>query len=491
MSNQKYAINSIYAIWAGMLRNATKVEITITDDTTGEVIFESVDNGIRKSPGASQIDVKFSVLDHELRNNTRYTVVARSYLDYGDGGVDSNVCNEFVFPFVTDFEAPVLEDVEYYTEYDKTTKKTRLFAKIAVYDNHYSMCAMPGYIYKKDDKFSVSGFDSYFNQLYSDFNSTNYLIYELTDFIDDIKEEAYNKNTFCVVLLDYALNQSVYEVALPDDIIDLYFEEESLKLSPNQLYDLKPIIYPGTEWIELLNYSSSDESVVKVVGTQLVAVGSGTATVQASITLDNGDVKKADLNVTVLAQGEEGYKRYDKPVVNKFDLIGYKTTKAFYFNSSADREIGVDDSNTVYSDANYELTLYPSESVRLLYELIDYFGNTEVQFQSSNEDIVTVDENGLIVGISEGFASVSIKVLADGKSTYYSKTVSIEIKNPYVTSSATLSHYYGLGGEVVIPAKLRLNTIGAYAFSNYKYVDKDLSAGDVIDEENPYNTKIT
>ena len=354
------------------------------------------------------------------------------------------------------------------------------------------MSAMPGYITYNEEKnsYSAAGFDSYFNQIYSEFNSTSYLVYELTDYLDDIKENAYNKNTFSVVLIDYALNQSVYEVALPDDIVDLYFEEESVTLSPNQLYDLKPIVYPGTEWTELVDYSSSDESVVKVAGNQIIAIAPGSATVKASVTLDGGAKKTAELNVTVLGENDPGYKRYDKPVVSDFELIGYKTIKAFYFLSNDDREIGLDDSNTMYTDADYKLTLYPSESVRLLYELVDYFGNTEVRFQSSNENIVTVDEDGVVVGVAEGFASVNLKVYADGKSTYYSKTVSIEVKEPYIFASGTLSHYYGLGGEVKIPDSLKIKNIGDYAFSNYHYVPKDLSAGDVIDEENPYNTKV-
>ena len=497
LSNQKYSPNSLEYIWAGLLRNVERAEVTIVDDATGEVVYETVDYGIRKSGsrgvghGPASIDVEFSILDHELKNNSRYTVTVKTFLDYKDGGADTNKNNVFTFPFVTDFEAPVLTDVEFYTEYDKVSKTNKLFAKMAIYDNHYAMSAIPGYISKnEEDKYTVGGFDSYFTQIYSDFNSTSYVIYELTDYLDDIEKKAYNKNTFSVVLLDYALNQSVYEVSLPDDFVDLYFEEEEIKLSPNQLYDLKPVIYPGTEWTELINYSSSDESVVKVVGTKIVAVDSGNATVHASVTLESGVTKTADLDVTVLAKGDEGYRRFDKPVVSDFELTGYKTIKAFYMLSGDDREIGVDDSTTSYTDGDYELTLYPSESVKLLYELVDYFDNTEVQFQSSNEDIVTVDEEGVVVGVAEGFATITLKVLADGKSTYYSQSVSIEVKDPYVNSAATLTHYYGNGGEVRIPESLKLTMIGDYAFSNYEYVEKDLSAGDVIDEEDPYNTKI-
>lgn len=49
--------------------------------------------------------------------------------------------------------------------------------------------------------------------------------------------------------------------------------------------------------------------------------------------------------------------------------------------------------------------------------------------------------------------------------------------------------YKGLGGEVTIPDDRGVTTIYAYAFSGYEYVDKDLSAGDVINDEDPYYLK--
>ena len=70
---------------------------------------------------------------------------------------------------------------------------------------------------------------------------------------------------------------------------------------------------------------------------------------------------KAELNVKVLSEGEEGFKKYDVPAVNKFSLMGYKVNKAFYAVSSSDRDIGVTDG--VYNFGNdYSLSMFPSES---------------------------------------------------------------------------------------------------------------------------------
>ena len=97
---------------------------------------------------------------------------------------------------------------------------------------------------------------------------------------------------------------------------------------------------------------------------------------------------------------------------------------------------------------------------------------TEVVFESANENIVKVDDYGNVVGVAEGFSSVTIKVLLDGKSTYYSQSVTVEVKDPYLTQGATLTHYYGNGGLVNVPERLRLQEIGAFSFANFEYIMK-------------------
>ena len=69
--------------------------------------------------------------------------------------------------------------------------------------------------------------------------------------------------------------------------------------------------------------------------------------------------------------------------------------------------------------------------------------------------------------------------------------MNITVKDPYTASGMYLVSYKGLGGKVVIPDDRGFTTIQAYAFSNYDFVEKDLSAGDEISEEDPYYTKQT
>ncbi len=492
ISNQEGAVNSVQYIWAGLLRNVKEAVITVTDDATGEVVYETVDRDIRKSYSngttifPANVDVKFSAIEQELKNNTSYTVTLKTYMDYDRDGADTNDNNTFTFPVVTDFEAPAITDCEFYTEYDKSAKKTRLFAKMAVYDNHYAMCMQVGYVALEQDGYMVKAFDKYMTPIYSEDNSTTTVIYELTDYIDEIRTGAANGNCITVVTYDYALNQAAYEIPLPDDYTDFYFTETELTLSPNEVYDLKPLVYPNTEWPELLEYYSANMEVATVVNDKLVAIAPGVSRIVAR---DPVSKKTASFTLTVRGEGDEGYVRYDKPVAENFTLTGYLVDKAYYFLSSEEREIGMDGDEMKFVGENYSLSMFPSEAVTLRYRLDAYFPeDTEVVFESSNEKIVTVDETGKITAVSEGFASIAVKVLMDDKATYFSKSISISVKDPYITTGPSLTHYFGLGGVVNIPESLSITEIGQYAFSNFDYIPKD--EHDEISEDAPETTKI-
>ena len=496
LSNQPEAINSLRYIWAGLLRNCEKVVVTITNDVTGEVVFETIDDQVRKSYGEggtifpANIDIEFSAIDHALKNNTSYTVKLQAYTPYGDGGAETNDRNTMEFPLVADFEAPTITDCEFYTEYDSSSKELRYYAKMSVYDNHYAMCLQPGYVGMAEDGsgYMLYSFDRYLTPVYSDFNSTSYVVYELTDYIDEIRKGSINRNTFTVAAYDYALNSATYEIELPDDFLDLCFADEEIILSPNELYNLSPLVYPATEWPALLEYYCTvpaSGEVARVVNDTLVGIAPGTARV---IARDPVSKKQTTIAVTVLGENDEGYKKYDKPVVDAFRLKGYYVNKAYYFLSNEERDIGMTgDEQKFYSDT-YSMKLFPSESVTLRYLLDAYFpSDTEVVFDSSNTSIVTVDEKGTITAVAKGYASISVRVMLDGKSTYYSKSINIEVKDPYVTNGSILTGYFGNGGKIEIPTKLSLTEIGQYAFSNYEYIDKDPSE---ITKQEPETMKI-
>ena len=505
LSNQtgNNEINSLRFVWAGMLRNAERVEIVITEDSTGEVVFRTTDYDIRKAYGdggpirPANIDVEFSAIDMNLKNNTKYTVSMKGYLDYENDGSETNLNNEFTFPLVTDFSAPVLSDCEFFVEYDRSTKTNRLYARMAIYDNHYSMAMQAGYVGTDAEGSPIFySFDKYATPIYSEYNSTTYVEYELTDYIDEILSGAYNENTFTIAVYDYAMNSATYEIALPDNFEAFGFatpdggisKEINITLSPYEVYNLSPVVYPSAEWGELITYSTNNRRVVNVVNNQLVAVKSGGAT----ITAKTPDGQTAIIRVTVLKEGDAGYQEFSKPVAKEFKLTGYYVNKAFYMMDNTQRDIGTTGSEMKFPGSYYSLSMYPSESVTLRYELAAYFPDaTEVVFSSGNEDIVTVDKYGNVTAVAEGLASISVKVLMDGKSTLYSLNVSVNVKEPFITSGPILSNYFGAGdsaNHVTFPDTLAITEIGQFAFSNYDYVDK--GENDEISDEAPESMKL-
>ncbi len=495
ISNYEGTVHSLRFVWAGLLRNAEKIVITITDDSTGEVIFTRVENDIRKSYGdggsiyPANVEIEFDASEHNLKNNTTYTVKLQGYLDYGNGGLETNEKSTFEFPITADFEAPAVTGVEYYTEYDRDAKKTRLFARVAVYDNHYAMSMQVGYITEppanSEYDSQIVTFSNYLTPIYSSRNSTTYVTYELTDYIYDIKNNGINGNTIAISVYDYALNVAVYELALPDTYTDFTVTEKSVTLNPNEVYTLAPLVYPETEWAELLEYSYADTGVVKVVNNKLVAIKSGTASVFVYDPKD--DTKIVKISVKVRAEGDDGYKELSKPVADEFDIIGYETLKAYYLLDSSKQDIGETGDTRAFDGTPY-LSLYPSESVRLNLRKSLYFPeDTEVMFISGNEKVVSVDENGVITANGEGNANVTVRLKLNGKNTSFSRTVRISVKDPYVRSGPSLSNYYGVGGIVEIPEDLLFTEIGQYAFSNYNYIPKD---PDEITEDEPDTTKI-
>ena len=482
LSNQEGTIHALRYVWAGLLRSADNMVITITDDTTGEVIFETEDDQVRKSYGdggsiyPANIEVEFDTMDYNLMNNSQYTVHVEGTMDYEGGGVDTNKKNSFTFPLYIDFEAPTITDVQFRYEYDKTLEKNRLYADVYVYDNHYAMSTQLGYVGMGEDEEGnetpeLFNYEQYMTPVYSKRNSTTMVTYELTDYVHKLKEEAINPNTFVVTCYDYALNYATYEIGMPDDYEDFYFDglEEGLTLSPNEVYSLSPLTYPDNAWGELLEYTSSKPSVARIVNDKIVASGSGNANIKVR---DPETNKSITFPLTVLSEEDEGYRRYDKPVADVFKLTGYDTIKAYYQLDNNDKDIG-DTGETRYFDGNYNLSLYPSESVKLNYVLDAFFPNdTTVEFTSSNENIVTISEDGTVVGKAEGFASVTVKVLMDDRSTYYSESVDVEVKDPYITTGPSLTHYFGNGGTVTIPEDLHLTEIGNFSFANFDYVLK-------------------
>mgnify|MGYP004638186959 CR=1 FL=1 len=342
-----------------------------------------------------------------------------------------------------------------------------------------------------------------------------------------------NSNSFIATCYDYAMNSATYEIKIPYDILDVYFTEDELWLSPNETKSLTDLInvYPYEKWGEMLDYNVTynvyDETTGKFVeyqdvdgkgeGRKYVDIISGSIVAKASTAKTTDESKRAyvlvkpkavsgssavfpSLKVYVRSEDDDGYRKIGTPTIQNFRIVDYKTDFAFYNLDSEDRNIGFTGNvSEVEKDAygNYIFKMYPFEKVTLNVAGDKYSDGIEFRFRSDDESIVKVDSKGQITAVAEGEAGVAAVVYINGKATNYSVYVNVTVKDPFKFQAIYLMSYKGAGemengsfnGVVDIPSDKGITTIYDYAFSGYRYVDKDLNTGDVITEEDPYYIK--
>ena len=575
-NKSNWSISSIRSISAGLLRNAKRIKITATEDVTGRVVYmKEIVNQYKSHSSGSTIygssfdledenGVAFNALDYNLKNNTKYNFRVEAFIDFGADEDQHNARKLFEFPVYVDFEAPVVTKVNFRSEYNKDTKKNRLYADISVYDNHYTMGIQVGEVVDAEPEsgysFSMKSFGNYVTPVYSSFNSTNIVTVELTDYIDEIKQAKgftlpngdigttkQATNAFIATCYDYAMNSASYEIRIPDDVIALYYNEDEIKgedlyLSPNETKSLTDLIkvYPYTAWGEVLNYdvkyfayNETKDNDGKVIGGEwqesdasdyLRIVNGKVVALKSTGTSDNAEYRPyvlitpkgvtghsvafPSLKVYVYSEGESGYKRISANAVAKFTLTGYTTEYAFYTLDSDDRNIGFTGSTSEIekdkSGAEEAIKMYPYEKIKLNVVAEIYFTDlAKVVYTSSNEKIVKVNDDGLITALAKGKAIVSAKIMTRKttddawKNSGQSRSVTIEVKDPAKLQAIYLMSYKGAGGVVdgefnyvvEIPGNKGITTIYDYAFSGYRYVDKDLDNGDVVNDEDPYYIK--
>ena len=225
-------------------------------------------------------------------------------------------------------------------------KKTRLYARISIYDNHYSQAAAvgvandlkdpnsPHYDPESPYRYSLTTFDRYLSALYSDFNSTYTFTYELTDYLDDIRA-SHDGNSFFVQTIDYAMNSATYEIRIPDDItlIDGFLDTtgnpiDTLTLNPNEVYQIGMRVTPDTMWSDSVTLSSSDDNVAGVVSGTLIARGPGEAVITARA--NSNPPLHVLFDIHVRSGGEAGYGQCKKPDVDFFRSPGHCIATASY-----------------------------------------------------------------------------------------------------------------------------------------------------------------
>lgn len=513
-------INGIFGVYAGLLRGAKELNIVISNAATGEVVWEQTQYNCYKShyegtayPYIAKFEdengdvltmINKSQTDYFGANNTKFEVTLTAKLDWDSG--TRNALDTYSFSFTVDYEAPTVVDASFRTEYDKSRKENRYYADIMVYDNHYAMSLRPVVIYEYVDTKgktvkTYASLSEYAVPIYQEnIGEITKVTLEITDYIDLIAESA-NPDGLTIYVDDYALNAGVSFIPFPGtDSTDLEFEFEELELPIHDTVDLaKHLLLKDSaqdveefdsDYLKTLTWKSSDESVVAIKGGKIETLRPGKATISVTgskwVTTETSGGKTVEvplyktIDIIVTEEEKENSNSSLNVPIESLEFVSYYTLFAFG-NDIGSSEIGATDTFG-YFDGNCSISFYPSERVRLNYNIEPWnlLLNDErysLKWVSSNPRVATVDENGEVTAISKGSARISLQITIDGKTSLLSARCSIEVKSEFIVENRKLVAYKGNGGEVVIPDDEGIYEIGAYAFCHY-YLDNDKSGKD-------------
>lgn len=486
MSNILGTIDGLSCVYAGLLRNAKEMEYTITDKVTGEVVWSDIDYNAQKAHyyGGIQFpyydNLRLSNYRLGLVNNRQYEFKMTGILDYGDGGVTSNVRNTFSFDFFMDDQAPVLREVTYDKEYDRTLKKDRYYINMTVYDNHYAMSVQPilftsssSYTFLTDNPIPI----------YSEKNSDTTLRFEITDYLEDVGFDAIMQSGLAFAIDDYALNSNLYICQLPGTKGDFKFTKDGnpdstaldiLTVYEDEVIDLTKYLSTkdGTvdenkDYLKYLVWESSNESVATVKEGLLKCHKAGQITVKVT---EQMELKAASLIVRIKARNDS-YSEKDHVVDNGADATIKKIRFShfetlFAYSRAAQYSYIGSTGDTKFLSALNGISFYPGEKIKLYYDLDPWYAedNYELSFHSRNPQVASVNEKGEVTALKKGSTIIELRVAGSNLMA----TVNVTVNSEFIIENRQLIAYKGLGGEVVIPDDEGILYISAYAFCLYE-----------------------
>lgn len=487
ISNILGTIDGISAVYAGLLRNAKKMNFTITDKVTGEVVWSHVDYNANKafSQGGTPIpyyeNLKIKSSKEEFVNNRVYEFTMKGTLDYGDGGESKNVRNSFSFDFTMDDEAPVLKDASYEKVYDKALKKDRYYITLTIYDNQYVQSVTP-ILFTSSQSYTF--LTKYPIPVYSEKGTDNKVRFEITDILSEIGNDALLENGLAFTIDDYALNSNIYYCQLPGTKGDFKFTKDGtvdgvdlniLSMYEDDVIDLTQYLatFDSTvdenkDYLKYLSWESSNEDVAKVEDGIVKAIKNGRATITVKEMMEG---RQAIIIINVKQSLEQKAKRAINKVTTgkeaKVESVrfSYFDTLFAYSRAAQTSKIG-ETGDRFFISGLTELSFYPGEKIKLAYDLQPWYAedNYEISFTSTNPDVATVDQDGVVTGLKEGNTNIVLNL----KGSSLKARVRVTIKSEFVIENRMLIAYKGLGGDVVIPDDEGILYISSYAFCLYE-----------------------
>ncbi|MCH5165111.1 MAG: leucine-rich repeat protein [Clostridiales bacterium] len=489
-----------YAVAAGLLRGAKRVEWEIRNSATGELIRSGTSYNARKSHSAGgeqsggfvEIDLDMRTLN--LPNNSKYTFNMSCYLDWQDqnGEYTYGNKNTFSFEFTVDNEAPELTDVA--VRKDDSGSTTRYYLDLTMYDNHYLQCYSV-YTYEgKDEEGNIVGVTNLTGGVgvipaKGDFNRDNTLTLDISQYWSLIQA---NGGKLYVNAYDYAKNFNSFEIEIKQEtdlqITKTRTARDEYTIVPNGQLDLSDYIivrantldgvqdddkaYIDGYWTKDLIWESSDPTAVEVDRNSglITGIQSGKSAIITVRTPNAGEYEDDALHClrfTIKVSGN--------PTTIKLSGIEMYVCKT-------------DESGEVLSEIQSNtLALERGEYAVISAKVKPYNYTEPVALEwtstSSNVKIVEVSEDRMsakILAVKSGAATVRATVSGSRISGY----TSVRVANEYTIDSIYLRSYTGRGGDYVnengetehnvveIPNDLGIVYIYPRAFLGNKYIEK-------------------
>lgn len=453
------AISELYYIYGGLLRGAKQLDTQIIDTSTGELVYKNTVYNQRKSyagGGAnvgSPIYLGINPYEWDWNNNTEYEFTMTGKIDWKDGKANNDT---FKFNFTVDYEAPTITDYRVRYESYVENKKTKydIYLDVDVYDNQYSMALMPAYI---EDR-TIYSITQYPIPIHSEKNSVTTVSFNITDYY----EEYFKTGKLFLYPVDYAMNHSLYRVGYaeatdyPDRVKfetdnklsfvttgkagsgdDAYeYDVYKITLAPNEVYKLNQITTPADTVAYKLTWTSSDDNSVIAYEDEIFALAEARQ-VLLELSANGRILAQVKVSVSGEAKAEPILQTFSfKPVVN------------------GDRYVQA---------VNGSLKLRNSTQLQLEVETDPwYYQGLELTWSTSNADVVSVDQNGVITTHKQGRAFITATAKHN---PLLAPSIDVTVISDFNVRSYTLYNYYG--GEVCeIPEELNVMYLNEDCFKD-------------------------
>lgn len=462
------AINDLYSVYMGILRNSVNLKYEIYDSNTLELLDSFDKNYVRKTIYDPSTN-KYSYLAHQLdflldyANNSHLKMVVTATLYSNLGG--SITRQSFDFDFYIDNEMPkILNTPKYINENGEK------YLEFEVYDNHI----LQSYSLKDSNGKMLSGYIPF----YTTINDVTKVRYNITSIVEELPN-----NQIIISVDDYAMNTTVYEVNLPNEKIErINFVEETIEMQIGEVKKLEYVIFPFDAYYDFksIKIISDNIDIVKVDGVNIaLAQSAGLANLTLTIkTLDDEEIKTT-ITINVIDEEKESFEDNDsgfiivnneliKYIGNDIDVIipdNVTKIKEEAFKGTPIQSIVIPQSvleigNAAFAECKNLKTVYLNAITRLLIEnnttidkKIFYNCNSDLEiiapidgyYDNSNDGILYSDNYQKIEYVYRDFAESSEYIMKD----------SVKELAPYAFANSSINN-------IKFPKKLINIPVGAF-----------------------------